>query len=739
MGESQQTVVKRGACPVCGLGCHVEVQLRDGTPVRIKKDAKSFQPAICPRSGSARDYHDHAGRLNHPLKRSGRRGEGKWERIPWDRAMDEIADRLGAIRDHHGPEAVLVAGGSVHGSGDAAAWRWCNLWGTPNYLYQGKNCGEAEHLAEWSVYGNIGAPGAVPTPGLTQCAVIWGVNVPVSWGQTLWDPFLQAIERGMKLIVVDPRLSESAEKADLWLQLRPGTDGALAYGMLNVIIDREIYDREFVDEWCLGFDELRALVKPYTPDEVEAITWVPAAKIVEAAELYATRKPSLLTWGLGNSLQGKSTQSAVLGKCFLRAISGNLDLPGGHYFDDAPEHLAYREELHWDAQLDHPLRTRDNVSAHLWPIASVRGLKLFREAMAKVHPKGCGPASYMIYPAPSCAWSAILEQDPYAIKAMFTQGTNALVAFANSRRVHQALKSENLDLHVVMDHFMTPTAQLADYVLPATDALERPNILGSAMWGFGNVYSATGPAVARRYERRDDYELWRDLGNRLGQRGYWSDTLQEWFDKLLEPSDISFEELSSREINWLFPTPGERRYEKTGFATFSGVVELKSSVLEKLGYESLPEYQEPSWSPVSSPELAKEYPLVLTTGASSAYYYRSHHKMLDKMRRQHPHPFLQIHPETAGQLDISEGDWVYVETPLGRVRQMAKLSEGVDPRVVHADALWWYPEQPGEEPSLFGVWDCTINAIVPDDLEQSDYAGNQCFRALLCRVCPADD
>jgi anaerobic selenocysteine-containing dehydrogenase len=404
-----------------------------------------------------------------------------------------------------------------------------------------------------------------------------------------------------------------------------------------------------------------------------------------------------------------------------------------------PEHLAYREELHWDKQLDHPLRKRDNVSAHLWPIASVRGLRLFREAMAKVHPKGCGPASYMIYPSPSCAWSAILEEDPYPIKALLTQGTNALVAFANSKRTHQALKSENLDLHVVMDHFMTPTAQLADYVLPATDALERPNILGSAMWGFGNVYSAAGPAVDRRYERRDDYELWRDLGNRLGQEGYWADTLEEWFDELLEPSNITFEQLSSREINWLFPTPRQRRYEEDGFATFSGKVELASSVLEKLGYEPLPEYEEPTWSPVSSPELAKEYPLVLTSGASSAYYYRSHHKMLDKMRRQHPYPFLQIHPDTAKDLGVSEGNWVYVETPLGRVKEKAQLSEGVHPRVVHADALWWYPEQPGEEPSLSGVWDCTINAITPDDVEQNDYAGNQCFRALLCRVYPAGE
>jgi anaerobic selenocysteine-containing dehydrogenase len=430
--------------------------------------------------------------------------------------------------------------------------------------------------------------------------------------------------------------------------------------------------------------------------------------------------------------------SAVLGKCFLRAISGNLDVPGGHPLDDQPEHLAYREELHWDKQINHPLRKRDNVSAHQWPIASVRGLKLFREAMSKVHPKGCGPASYMIYPGPSCVWTAILEEDPYPIKALFTQGTNALVAFANSRRIHQALKSENLNLHVVMDHFMTPTAQLADYVLPATDPLERPNILGSAMWGFGNVYSATAAAVDRRYERRDDYELWRDLGNKLGQEGYWADTLEGWFDKLLEPSGITYQELSSRELNWLFPSPRKKRYEDEGFATFSGKVELASSVLEKLGYEPLPEYEEPTWSPVSSPELAQQYPLVLTTGASSAYYYRSHQKMLDKMRRQHPYPFLQIHPETAAELDISEGDWVFIETPLGRVRQKARLSEGVDPRVVHADALWWYPEQPGEEPSLCGVWDCTINAIVPDDIEQSDYAGNQCFRALLCRVYAAD-
>ena len=132
---SNQTVTRRGTCPVCGLGCHVEVSARDDMPVRIKKDPHSFHPATCPRSASALDYHDHPGRLNHPMKRAGRRGEGKWQQISWEQAIDEIAEKLGRIRDAHGPEAVLILGGSVHGASDAAAWRWCNLWGTPNYIH----------------------------------------------------------------------------------------------------------------------------------------------------------------------------------------------------------------------------------------------------------------------------------------------------------------------------------------------------------------------------------------------------------------------------------------------------------------------------------------------------------------------------------------------------------------------------------------------------------------------------
>jgi thiosulfate reductase/polysulfide reductase chain A len=730
---AERTVIKRGNCPVCGTGCHAEVRVADGRAVKVKADRKSLLPADCPRAGAALEYHEHPDRLNVPLKRTGRRGEGRWARISWGQAIDEIAARLGRIREQYGPEAVFAVGGSIKGPGDAAMWRWCNLWGTPNYLHQGKNCGEPEFLAEWAVYGDI-TPYASPRAGLTKCAVLWGSNRPRAEPRRS-RPFFEAQKQGTKLIVVDPRKTDAAARADVWLQLRPGTDGALAYGLLNVIINEGLYDHEFVDRWCLGFEQLRAVAQKYDPDTVAAITWVPRELIVAAARLYATHKPGVMTTGLGHVELGPATNSAVIARCALRAITGNLDVLGGQMLDDEPTFTAYREELHWDRLIDHPRRTRDSVSADRWPVASVRGLKMFREAMQRVHPKGVGPASYMIYPSVSSVWSAILDEQPYPIKAVLTQGTNALVAFANSRRVYRALKSEKLDLHVVMDHWMTPGAQLADYVLPASDGLERPNLTG--MWGFGNMYGAACRAVSPHHERRDDYQLWRELGGKLDQQGEWPETLEGWFDQLLRPSNVTFADLTARDSAWLVPTPQAKRYEQTGFATFSGKVELASSLLERLGYNPLPEYQEPPWSPVSTPELAREYPLVLTTGGSSPFFYRSQQRQLRRMRRQHPCAMVQIHPETAQRLGLADGDWAHIETPMGKVKQQVRICEGIDPRVVHADGLWWYPEQPGEEPSLFGVWESNINAIIPDDADRCDFAGDQNLRGLLCRISPA--
>jgi thiosulfate reductase / polysulfide reductase chain A len=728
---------KRGTCPICGVGCFVETRLVDGKPVSIKPDRSAGFPADCPRAGQAMDYHDHRERINFPMKRVGKRGEGKWQRITWDQALDEIAGKMLELRDRHGPESVLTMGGSYKGAGDASCWRWSNLWGTPNILYQGKNCGEAELLSEWAVYGDQSAIGNAPVPGVTRCYVLWGVGGAMSLASQRKN--LKAYrEQGGKLIVIDPRRTDLAEMADIHLQLRPGSDGALAYGMLNVIIAEELYDKDFVARWCSGFEELRAAVKDYTPERAAALTWLTPQQIVDAARMFAAAKPAHIPFGLGAAELGKATTAAVFGKTYLRAITGNLDLEGGAKFADPPSSTRFIQELHWDKLIDHPLRTRDNIGAELFPIASIKGLKAYRKAMEKVHPLGVGPTIYHVVVAPSAIPPAILEGKPYPIKAWILQGGNPQLSLGDSRKLHEAMLSDNLELSVNMDHWMTPAGQLADYVLPATDGLERP--LVNNMWGFGDSFTAAKRITDPSYERRDDYQLWRELGNRLGQQGYWPDTLEEWYDWVLEPTGTTHKELSEKDMPWLVAAPEYRRYEsRGGFATASGKVELSSDLLASLGYPPIPPCEEPAWSPESTPELMAEFPLILTTGNSLKWYYRSQHKHLAKMRKQHPYAQLTLHPDTAARLGVAHDQMVWVETPMGRVRQMAKLDSAIHPRVVHADSHMWYPEREADGDAHYGVWESNINAVLPDGEGYSDYAGDCYMRGLICRIYPVDE
>lgn len=729
----QDTVVKKAICPVCGAGCHVNATVVGGKITKIEPDPESLRNRnLCERAVVATEYHDGPRRLNYPLKKQGGRGAGKWQRISWEQAMEEIARKLYDIRERYGPEAVAVLGGSPHGAADPSAWKWCNLWGTPNFFHLGKNCGEAEFLAECAMYGYDTGAGWIegPIPGRTGVAILWGANLSES-SPGLWRLWTRSRNQGIKIVVVDPRPTRCARESDIWVQLRPGTDGALALGMLNVIINENLYDKEFVAKWCLGFDQIKALVQRYPPDKAAQITWVPAEQIIEVARLYATSPAAILSFGVANCHLGNGAgMSSVLGKCWLRAITGNLDREGGNRFSDEPNYMAFLDEINWDYQINHPLRKRDNVSADRWPIASVKALAMYKEAMKKVYPKGWGAAQYFIYPAPYAVWEAILGGQPYPIRAVIDQGTNTLCSVGNSRHAYRAFKSDNLELHVSMDHFLTPTGALADYVLPATDSLERPEM--SNLWGMSDSWYGREAAVQPLYERRDDYQLWRELGNRLGQSEHWPDTLEKWFNRLLTPAGITFKEFARG--SGYSPQRRYGRYEEKGFGTFSGKVELVPSIFTRLGYDPLVGYQEPPWSPVATPELAKEYPLILISGSRVRAYHHSCHRQFDKVRQRYPVPLLQINPGTAANLGITEGDTVCIETPLGTIRQKAKLLEGMHPQVVHADGYWWFPEQPEVDPGLFGVWESNINAILPDGPDVCDYTGNSYFRGLLCRV-----
>jgi thiosulfate reductase/polysulfide reductase chain A len=288
-----------------------------------------------------------------------------------------------------------------------------------------------------------------------------------------------------------------------------------------------------------------------------------------------------------------------------------------------------------------------------------------------------------------------------------TQSSNPMVTAPNTKLVYEALKS--LDLYVVVDFFMTPSAQLADYVLPATTYLERPWI-----WAYSGIVGSERAMPKRfegQYDRRDDYDVWRALGLKLGQGPDWPwGTLEELYDYRLKPVGLTFREFMDR--GGFLSTPKEyRRYEKNGFATSSGKIELYSKTLEALGYDPLPQYHEPPESPVTRPDLAEDYPLILITGGRHLPYYHSEHRQVQSMRKMHPDPIMQIHPVTAAKLGIRDGDWVWIESPRGRIKQKCRTFEGIDPRVVQAQHGWWYPEEDGAEPSLHGIWTSNVNVL----------------------------
>jgi anaerobic selenocysteine-containing dehydrogenase len=295
-----------------------------------------------------------------------------------------------------------------------------------------------------------------------------------------------------------------------------------------------------------------------------------------------------------------------------------------------------------------------------------------------------------------------------------------------------------LDLYIVVDFFMTPSAQLADYVLPATTYLERP-----WLWTYSGIVGserALPKTVVGKYDRRDDYDVWRGLGVQLGQEADWPwETLEELYDSRLEPIGLSFREFMNQG-GFLSAPKHYKRYQKVGFATSTGKIELYSTTLEELGYDALPEYKEPAETPYSRPDLAKEYPLILITGGRAQPYYHSEHRQVQSLRKMHPEPIMQINRETAEKLRIEEGDWVWIESPRGRIKQKCTFFDGIDPRVVHAEHGWWFPEDDGAEPSLHGVWKSNINVLMDDDPDVCNtISGGWPLRGFLCKVYKAED
>lgn len=438
-----------------------------------------------------------------------------------------------------------------------------------------------------------------------------------------------------------------------------------------------------------------------------------------------TETGSMGTEHLQNSIE------AIHARLILAAITGSIDVEGGHHISALPKCRSY-PQLEKIEQVS-PQQKQKQLGSDRFKFQGWPGFDLILESSLPVWQRPYSIISNQSNAHAPTVYRAMLTGKPYPVLAAITQASNPMITQANTKLVYKALRS--LDFYVVMDLWRTPSAELADYILPIASWLERPALLVTSDSAFYGGEKALPSAIPGQYDHRTDYNVLRELGMRLGQEQEWPwKDLEEVYDYMLEPIGMTFKEFMDKG-GFDFPPDEYKKYEKMGFATYTGKVELYSTVLERLGYDPLPRYEEPFETPISCPDLAKEYPLMLITGGRFLPMYHSEHRQIDLVRKRHPHPLVQINPETAKGLDINDGDWVWIESPRGRIRMKCQLFEGIDPRVVHCEHGWWFPELPGEEPWLHGVWESNVNILTDDEPEHcNQISGIWPLKTALCKV-----
>ncbi len=691
------------ACCFCKPFCGLLVTVDNERIVKVEGDPEDrmSKGALCPKALASKQLVYHPDRVLYPMRREGT----AWKRIGWDEALDTVAGQITRFQKQYGPESILMAHGTERNLSGYAK-RFASTLGTPNRIEPGgAQCFLPRGLASRHTFGEMIYYLFEFDYVHTQCLLIIGMNNLVAGHQSYRSAVLDAKQQGAKLIVVDPRFTNLAAKADLWLQIRPGTDDALLLAFMKVIIEEGLYDRPFVEQWTIGFPELQAHVKPFTPEWAEKITWVKADLIRKAARMYATHGPSLLDLGVATDQTPNSFQTARAA-AILIALSGNVDVPGGN--------PMYRGSGYID-----PLFNREFRLPHLLPEEQLR-----KRLGAKAHKLLCGPVADQAH-VPS-VWRAVLEGKPYPIKAMLTFWSNPLLSYANTKKMIQVLNQ--LEFMLLVDFFLTPSAKFAHVFLPAATFFERDGIAN--YYGQGLALLPIPKVIEPLGECWDDKKIFMELSKRIGKREYWPwDTIEDHIDELLRPIGVTYQQLKQRR-QILFPRE-YRKYEESGFKTPSKKVEIYSRELEKMGYEPLPVYREPPESPYSAPELAKEFPLILITGGRTSLYNHTEMRMVPWLREIQPDPCVEIHPKTAEARGIKQGDQVVVESPRGRIFLKADLTLGIDPRVVCCKSRWWYPERGPEDESWL---ECNSNVLTSDEPPYDPAIGTYQLRALLCRI-----
>ncbi len=558
------------------------------------------------------------------------------------------------------------------------------------------------------------------------------------------------------MLTVDPRFTETVRLSDMWLAIRPGTDTALNMAMINVLIEEDLYDHDFVEKWTFGFDKLKERAKQYTPEKAAEITWIPAEKIREAARFIAKNSPCTFPFGYAIESAGRNSLSNVRSKYMLPALTGNIDIEGGEYLHQKPKFYSGTEAAAACANesdmgvMDKQIAS-DKYKMLTWP----GGAALVGQGMDKGYWRG-GPHTGPIAPNWPTTIEAILTDKPYPVKAMLAGEIGPMRGYPNTKKIYEALKKLELFVYVECAS-MTPEAMLADYVLPGTSQFERPSGYGTISCQGSIEFEIAGDrAVPQKipglWDLEDDAIIFRNLavgviGKEKADRVWKWKTLEEFQDWFYEPVGWTRKKVID-EWKGVPPwAPTFKKYEQIdpetglirGFGTPEGKAVFYSTILEEFKYDPLPYYQECAWTPISAPDITKDYPLILCSGARFQEAQHGEHRHLSLMRHLRPFPRVKLHPLTARNMGIGDGEWIWIETPLGRCRQTVRYDFGVNPKIISPEHGWWRPELPAEEPTLYGWAEWNINVTVPDSPEQlSPELGAWCFKVNLAKVYSAN-
>ena len=724
-------------CHFCGYCCAFLATVEDGRVIDLKPDPTRYPYderilAGCRRWKMNLDVLDSPRRVNYPIRRVGERGSGEWEQVSWDEAFDDIAQRLSSLRDQYGSGTLASMIGGPH----ASFWplhRFMSLYGSPNNMGIGQICWNPRIWMDAITFGWTGEANIVY--GVTDALFIWGTNPAQSDNSAFWQTIRAAgASEDMQLICVDPRFTQVAGCADLWLAPRPGTDCTLALGMLHVIIEEGLEDRAFVDEWCHGFDELAEHVKPFTPEYVGGFCDVDPDDIVRAARIFASGRTALVS-GRGIDQVGKSVAPTHRAICCLRAITGNVDRAGTFILNEASDFISEVEFEMSDALTaeQRALCLNEGVA----PLQCFTGYDLVREQTEKLGRRL--PMRYMTSSSPDLVLKAMETGDPYRVSALIVNATNPLLTYADTNRVFRALMG--LELIVVLDYYITPTAAIADYVLPCAGAIERPIFQihgGVANFGYG------GPAaVEPYYERKTDYDIFRALGERLGQVDAWPDeTLADAFATQLAPTGWDWSDYCLFGAYSL--PPSEEKHlqlgsdgKPQGFATTTGKIELASELLPRLDGQRLPE-QGPfmrlcSRELIERLEAEGAHHVEMLTGSRKQPYNASMYLENPDFRRGTPGPVVEMCQAMADRLGLAKGDTAKLITDYGEARFTVSIAKMRD-ELINVDYGWWHPENGvPQAPDFGGIWESNVNTLTSCKL-QEHLIGTWAYNAIDCMI-----